>query len=566
MLKNKRLLLITLLLILITVVVLGMRVGYPHHRLIGFILLALGWVPLVASYRINRRLLHAQKSIIKKKTRPFRPHVIVALVLLMSFYVTWVLFPVEESPLSSLSPAEIRAEIEIDLGSYFMLRKAADDIVSGFSESDLLQRTVNSLSDKERAELRALWRDGVMVFVEFDLLKGKYRGFYQIDYVAEPELHSDAFFLACMAYVVQYSACLEIFAMLDGNDFMETLLNEAGEGIPVDSFFIMKHRLTNPNVMLRMNASMAYYELIKKDITIDPTVVADFENRRKAFVKRFGKKAEILIKNPLDLLDRAAFEVLLPVQKNVAVQMSYIRTAKRDYLITPDILSDYQDRLEPGDILVQRRNWHMTNIGIPGFWPHTALYIGTPSEIDDYFGELESQPLETIKALYPSAFDALEKAGVDGFPVRVIESIRPGVVFQSLETSAKCDYLGVVRPNLSKAEKFNALLAAFSHYGKPYDLNFDFSTDNELVCSELIYKSFKEAGELPFEPEVVSGRLLLPPNRMIEQVIENLDGDDAAFSFVLFLDALEKTDAVVEQNVDSFKASWSRPKWDILQK
>ncbi len=566
MLKNKRLLLITLLLILLVVVVLGMRVGYPHHRLVGFILLALGWIPLVVSYRINRRLLRVQKAIVKKKTRPFLPHAVVALLLLAAFYATWVLFPVGKSPLAGMAPDAIRAEIEADLGNYQMLCKAADDIVGGFSESGLLQRTVNSLSKEERAEIRALWRDGVMAFLEFDLLKGKYCGFYQIDYVAEPELHSDAFLLAYMAYVAQYNACLEIFSLLDGNDFMEILLNEAGEGIPEDSFFTMKHRLTSPNVMLRMNAGMVYYELVKKDITLDPAVVADFEQRRKAFLKRFGSNAEILVENPLDILERAAFEAMFPVQKNIAVQMSYIRTAKRDYLISPEILADHMGRLQPGDILVQRRNWHMTNIGIPGFWPHTALYTGTPAEIDAYFSDLGFKPMETIKALYPQAFAALEKTAADGYPVRVIEAIRPGVVFQSLETSAKCDYLAVVRPNLSKAEKFKALLAAFSHHGKPYDLNFDFATDNELVCSELVYKSFKVAGHLPFKPEIVSGRLLLPPNQMVGQIIENLGAETAPFTFVFFLDALEKSDTIVEQNAAAFKASWSRPKWDIMQK
>ena len=47
MLKNKRLLLIPLLLAVAAVVILGMRIGYPHHRLTAFILLglqvALGW-------------------------------------------------------------------------------------------------------------------------------------------------------------------------------------------------------------------------------------------------------------------------------------------------------------------------------------------------------------------------------------------------------------------------------------------------------------------------------------------------------------------------------------------
>ncbi|VGO20715.1 YiiX/YebB-like N1pC/P60 family cysteine hydrolase [Pontiella sulfatireligans] len=564
MLRNKRLLLVTLVLVLAAVVVLGMKVAYPLHRLAAFILLGLGWIPLIASYRINRRLLHVQKAIIKKKTRPFLPHVIVALILLVAFYVTWALFPVEKSPLTDMAPDQLRSEIISDLDSYFMLRKTADDLVAAFVENGLLVRKVGDLSKEERGTIRSLWRDGAMAFLEFDLLKGKYRGFYQIDYVAEPALHADAFLLAYMAFVTQYNACLQLVGLLDGGEFMGTLLNEEGEGIPPDSYFFMKQRLTHPNVVLRLNAAAAYFELVKKDITLDAEIIADFKARRKTFIQSLGENAELFVENPLSILERAAFETMLPVQKNVAVQMSCIRTAKRDYLITPEILARHQSKLEPGDILIQRRNWHMTNIGIPGFWPHVALYVGTPEELDAYFNELGFQPLETIKALYPEVSGMMEQNDLDGFPVRVIEAIRPGVVFQSLETSARCDYLGVIRTNVTKAEKFKALMGAFSHYAKPYDLNFDFTTDNALVCSELVYKGYKAAGGLPLHPEIINGRRLLPPNRLAEQAVEEM-GEGGAFSFVLFLDAIEKSDTVVERGADAFKASWKRPKWDVMQ-
>ncbi|MCF7849022.1 MAG: hypothetical protein K9M45_09245 [Kiritimatiellales bacterium] len=562
MLKNKRLLLVTPLLVVLAGAVLGLKVGYPHHRLWAFILLAAGWIPIMVSYRINRRLLRVRKIIIKKKTRPFLPHTVVALLLLIAFYVTWALFPVETSPLAKMAAGELRSEIATDLGTYHMLRKTGDDLVAAFEKNGLLAKNIDTLTGEERAEIRRRWRDGVMAFLEFDMLKGKYRGFHQIDYVAEPQLHSDAFFIAYASYITQYNACLQIVGMVGENEFMKTLLNEEGEGIPADSFFNMKQRITHPQVMLRINAGTAYYELVKKDISIEPATIADFEARRKEFYKRLGDNPEVFVDNPLEFLERAAFETFLPVQKKVAIQMSYIRTAKRDYLITPEIIAQYKDRFRPGDILVQRRNWHMTNIGIPGFWPHVALYVGTPAEIDDYFSELGFQPLETIKALYPEVFQTLEKSE-DGFPMTVIEAIRPGVVFQSLETSARCDYLAVVRPKVSKADKFKALLAAFSHYGKPYDLNFDFSTDNELVCSELVYKAYRPGHKLPFEPEIINGRLLLPPNQLVEQCIVNFDD---RFEFVLFLDAVEKTGRVEERGLEAFRQSWARPKWDLLQK
>ena len=564
MLKNKRLLLVTLLLVAVATIQLGMRIGYPYHRLLALLLLGLGWVPLIVSYRINRGVLHAQRIRLKQTIRPYLPHVVVALLLLLAFYVTWALFPVENSPLTGMSPEQLRAEILEDQDSYLMLRQSADDLLREFSESHLLERKVDELSREERARIRSLWRDGVMAFLEFDLLKEKYRGFYQIDYVAEPQLHADAFMLAYMAYVTQYAACLRVVELVDDNAFMETILDEPGEGIPAHSYFSMKQRLTHPNVILRMNAGAAYLELVKKDVTIGPEIIADFLARRERFYRSLGRQVDLFIDNPLDLLERAAFETILPIQKKVAVHMSYIRTTHRDYLITPERIEEYISVLEPGDILIQRRNWHMTNIGIPGFWPHVALFVGTPEELDRYFGELGFSPSRTIQEQHPVLFETLAGDDSDGYPMRVIEAIRPGVVLQSLETSAKCDYLAVIRPNLTKAEKFNALLAAFSHYGKPYDLNFDFSTNNELVCSELVYKAYKSVASLPLEPEIINGRLLLPPNRLAEEVTDHL-GNDEAFRFVLFLDAIEKTDSIIERDETAFRASWSRPKWDVLQ-
>lgn len=563
MLKDKRLLLVSLLFALLAGCVLGLKFGYPHQRPIAALLWLTGWIPLAISYRHNQLLVRTGKVILKRKGKPWLPHAIVGISLLLAFYAAWVLVPIETSPLLQLSDSELRQEISGDINTYLMLRKTADDLTRQFENNGLLGRAVDSLNESERLQIRRLWRDGVMAFLEADMLKEKYRGFIQIDYKVKPALHADAFFVAYAAYICQYDACLKFCELTGGSEFMETLLNEPGDGIPPDSFFAMKQRLTHPEVILRLNAGTAYYELVKNDLTVSRDLIDDFEMRRSRFFKRLGHNPGIFIENPLRVLERDAFNVWLPVQKNVAVQMSYIRVKQRDYFITPEIIGKYRERLQPGDILIERRNWHMTNIGIPGFWPHTALYVGTLAEIDRTFDQLGFQPSEKIRMLYSEVYAALSSSDEAGYPLCVIEAIRPGVVFQSLEKSANCDYLGVIRPELPQLEKFNALLAAFSHYKKPYDLNFDFITDNELVCSELVYKAYQPSGRLPFTPEIINGRLLLPPNEMARQIAARL-GD--IFSFVLFLDASEKEGRVVEREQTEFVESWARPKWDILQK
>ena len=71
--------------------------------------------------------------------------------------------------------------------------------------------------------------------------------------------------------------------------------------------------------------------------------------------------------------------------KSIGLSLSYTRGTSRDYLISPEMVQKYQSILELGDVLLERRNWHATNMGIPGFWPHVALYIGALGEMDAFF-------------------------------------------------------------------------------------------------------------------------------------------------------------------------------------
>ena len=145
----------------------------------------------------------------------------------------------------------------------------------------------------------------------------------------------------------------------------------------------------------------------------------------------------------------------------------------------------------------------------------------------------------------------------------IIEALRPGVVLHSVEQSCSCDSLGVLRPRVSRSDKLAAVVEALAHLGKPYDYNFDFTSDNELVCSELIYKAFHAAAGIALEPAEVNGRLLLSPNQMAIKFDEELGSASAELDFVLFLDGHD-IDQVTEKPAEVFRSVWKRPKWHIL--
>ncbi|HWH70330.1 MAG TPA: YiiX/YebB-like N1pC/P60 family cysteine hydrolase, partial [Candidatus Sulfotelmatobacter sp.] len=154
-----------------------------------------------------------------------------------------------------------------------------------------------------------------------------------------------------------------------------------------------------------------------------------------------------------------------------------------------------------------------------------------------------------------------------GHPVRVIEAIGEGVSFTSLEHSAACDSLAVLRPRVLKAEKAQALVRAFHYAGRPYDYNFDFATDSELVCTELVYKAYEPTEGcrgLTFPLVEMLGRKVTPANELASQFDAQYGTLSQQSDLILFLDGQERAGKAIEAPETAFRQSWQRPKWHVL--
>ncbi len=124
-----------------------------------------------------------------------------------------------------------------------------------------------------------------------------------------------------------------------------------------------------------------------------------------------------------------------------------------------------------------------------------------------------------------------------------------------------------MRPRLSKKNKAKALLKGFYYRGRLYDFNFDFLTDAELVCTELIDKAYEPtSGQkgLNFALTDYLGHLLLPANNMAKQFDEQYGTKQQQIELVIFLDGVEKENRAKVSNLKEFRRSWRRPKWHIL--
>src|SRR5690606_9744582 len=133
-------------------------------------------------------------------------------------------------------------------------------------------------------------------------------------------------------------------------------------------------------------------------------------------------------------------------------------------LVTQDLLDRLRPVLRPGDILIERRNWYLSNAFLPGYWPHAALYVGSADELRAL--GLDNDPrVASHLARFSESDDA-------GHHFAVIEAVSEGVVFTSLEHSAgEADAVAVLRPKLPQDDIREAIARAFSHAGKPYDFD-----------------------------------------------------------------------------------------------
>ena len=430
------------------------------------------------------------------------------------------------------------------------------------------------LEPSERDRVASLWARFADLQLALERAANSSAGFHELQ--GAEQLRT--FHIHRAAFLAGYRFSLDFIDRIERDRSLAVLLDEAHPelGLPARSYARLKFRYLNVAVATRY---LALEVLARSFGFARPAELVAGVRADRARILEMGRGRGPLMTgaNALRIVQDTALAAWLPAQEDVARFMGEVRVRRHgEALITEQQIRALRPRLEPGDILLQRREWYLTNAGIPGFWPHAALYVGTPEERarfldDDEVGEwLRSRGVDSFEGLlsrtHPEIYAKSLHAEM-GRPRRVLEAIADGVSFTSLEHSAAADSLAVLRPRLSKLERAVALLRAFGFAGRPYDYDFDFRTDAALVCSELIYKAYQpDAGvrglRLPLES--VAGRLMMTPNEIARRFALERGHEERQLDFVLMLDGDERAKRAHLASAEAFARSWARPKWHIL--
>ena len=264
-----------------------------------------------------------------------------------------------------------------------------------------------------------------------------------------------------------------------------------------------------------------------------------------------------------------AYNPLYVMQSTVSTWIGDTRLVARPSFISPQQIKAVQPRLQPGDILLERRNWFASNAFLPGFWPHAALYVGSPQELEQLgvIRRKDGQWTSDDPGVAAKLQDYLKHAH-DGEPHTVVESVSEGVIFNSLTHSMAADYVAVLRPrNVSPGDRAKAIRTAFAHVGKPYDFEFDFATADKLVCTELVYQCYDTLLDFDCDPSrpgeqlpQIMGRAALPALEFCRKFARERASPERELDLILFLDAEPAQRAAREADVQAFCDSADRPR------
>ncbi len=217
-----------------------------------------------------------------------------------------------------------------------------------------------------------------------------------------------------------------------------------------------------------------------------------------------------------DLLSRA----LYGLQRAVSRLVSDVYThPQHEPELPTQVAGQLRGILRPGDVLITRKDFALTNYFLPGYWPHAALYIGTP-------GQLEDLGLRQHENLRPRWQRLLECDSEQ--PHRVLESMKDGVWIRSLASPFHSDALAVLRPRLSASEVAEAIGRGMFHESKPYDFDFDFTRSDRLVCTEVVYRSYEQVGAVSFELTSRAGRMTLAAEDLLRMALQGRHFDPVA--------------------------------------
>lgn len=336
---------------------------------------------------------------------------------------------------------------------------------------------------------------------------------------ADPEDGLPAFVTAFAAACVLMKATGFLTRLATSHPVLWKKLDEedARIGLPRKTFSRLYRSSASPDVLLRVRSAAAFchehhdrIRMLADDAVVGPLAALVIEEaghlcqRKRELVKRHLLYRWFSLRRRHRSAWRQVMFGLFELAGSAVADLRQpgIKPVGAPKRLGPAQRDDLLASLRPGDVCVTRHDDALSNLFLPGFWPHAVLYLGT---------------LEERRGLGVSMPEPVEIRS--GGRIRFLESRKDGVRFRPAEETLAVDACVVIRPPLAGPDLAKAIQRAMEHEGKLYDFLFDFRSSDRLACTEVIYRGFHGIGPVSFHLKEVSGRKCLPAEELLDQAL-----------------------------------------------
>lgn len=578
-------------------VALGVALGYwASDREIRFFPTMLATVFTLGTAGLSLFALGAQLEREERDRRSIGRRAVVSAALALAGLLGLLALFVASRPtaLTTMADAELRRAHELDARYVRDLDRTLRGLVSEVEAHRSLFHTVPPRVPTEEEERLLLdaWIGFLETATPLDQVRRFHQDFYRFDLSRmERSQHEKSFLLTFACELSLYENTYRLLSLFASNPNVETFLNLArpDRGLEPDSVARARATLSGVTDLGRVTAGrryLAYLDQVHQARTDLASESFSFlwretEHYGSAFTRRSSSEAVAMsVAGDFAPILRRTKHAAFPLQKEIAEWMGDTRLERSGgrHLVTGADARAMEETLLPGDVLLSRKNWYLSNVALPGFWPHAILYVGSNEalatafdadrDVREWVRSQSGEPIpysEYLERTYPLAWSGRE-AGSEEPRLTVIEAVSEGVLQNSL-FGASGDFVVALRPRLKPLTKAQAIFRAFSFLDRPYDFDFDFATDGALVCTEVVWRAYrpKTAGAegLHLEPRSVAGRLTLPANDIARTFRDERGRSDRQLDFVYYLEGRELANAAVVADEDSFVATVDRSKWDF---
>lgn len=325
----------------------------------------------------------------------------------------------------------------------------------------------------------------------------------------DPQLRLKGIMLSLSAALTLYDNYLLVIAMFQENDQLRRIIDQPDKGFGLTSNHLLDASLAFHSVINRekVKYGVKFYQdnfrpsqegaVIYLSLLIEqsPSYQMMQKHSPLAFLHNKIKFYTIATSDSLKKLEQEGVNLLSLIFGNT-IGMIESRKGKlyRQLYIHNDLLGT----LKPGDILLEKTPFRLTDQFIPGYWGHAAIWVGNEDDLKQL--GLWHHPL--VKPWHQQIREGAS----------IIQALRSGVELDPLSHFMNIDDMVVLRDKAMTSEQSREVIVnAFRQLGKSYDFNFDVSTSERIVCSELVYISYVH---IDWPTEKTLGRYTISPDHI----------------------------------------------------